>query len=116
LGQKTFLRWIVKKGADVIDKTNPNDHTRRRYNRIAFLYDFLEAPMEHLRFDAWRKRLKAAIKGERALEVGVGTGKNLVYYPSHSAYIGYRFQTVNVCQSMAKGGELLLRNKFVFLP
>jgi len=69
------------KGADEMDKTNPDDRTRSRYNRIAFLYDFLEAPMERLRFAAWRKRLPAAIKGERALEVGVGTGKNFAYYP-----------------------------------
>ena len=57
------------------------DLARRRFNRIAFLYDFLEAPMERLRFSAWRKRLQAGIKGKRALEVGVGTGKNLAYYP-----------------------------------
>ena len=58
------------------------DLARRRYNRIAFLYDFLEAPMEHMRFSAWRKRLKAGIKGKRALEAGVGTGKNMAYYPA----------------------------------
>jgi phosphatidylethanolamine/phosphatidyl-N-methylethanolamine N-methyltransferase len=57
------------------------DFTRRRYNRIAFFYDFLEAPLERLRFSVWRKRLQAGIKGQCALEVGVGTGKNLTYYP-----------------------------------
>jgi ubiquinone/menaquinone biosynthesis C-methylase UbiE len=57
------------------------DFARKRYNRIAFLYDFLEAPMEHLRFSAWRQRLKTGITGKHALEVGVGTGKNLTYYP-----------------------------------
>ena len=57
------------------------DRARRRYDRMAFLYDFLEAPMEHMRFAAWRKRLRAGIRGKRALEVGVGTGKNLTYYP-----------------------------------
>jgi len=63
-----------------MDENNPNDRIRRRYNRIAFLYDFLEAPMEYLRFAGWRKRLRTEIRGERALEVGVGTGKNLKYY------------------------------------
>ncbi len=62
-------------------KTNPDNRTRKRYNRIAFLYDFLEAPLERMRFSTWRKRLRARIKGEQALEVGAGTGKNLLYYP-----------------------------------
>ena len=58
-----------------------SDRARKRYDRIAFLYDFLEAPMEHMRFAAWRERLRVGIRGKRALEVGVGTGKNLTYYP-----------------------------------
>lgn len=57
------------------------DQIRRRYNRIAYLYDSLEAPMEWLRFRSWRVRLRTAIAGPKALEVGVGTGKNLPYYP-----------------------------------
>jgi len=64
-----------------MEKISPTNRTRRRYNRIAFFYDFLETPMESLRFSAWRKRLRAGIEGERALEVGIGTGKNLAYYP-----------------------------------
>ena len=58
-----------------------NDRARRRYDRMVFLFDFLEAPMEHMRFAAWRERLRVGIRGKRALEVGVGTGKNLTYYP-----------------------------------
>jgi len=29
----------------------------RRYNRLAWIYDWLEAPMEWLRFAKWRTRL-----------------------------------------------------------
>ena len=57
------------------------DLTRNRYDRMAFLYDFMEAPMEGLRFASWRQRLTDRIVGPKALEVGVGTGKNLGYYP-----------------------------------
>jgi phosphatidylethanolamine/phosphatidyl-N-methylethanolamine N-methyltransferase len=57
------------------------DLTRNRYNRIAFLYDFMEAPMEGLRLASWRQRLTDRIAGPKALEIGVGTGKNLSYYP-----------------------------------
>ena len=57
------------------------DLTRKRYNRIAFLYDLMEAPMERLRFASWRRKLMDRIAGPTALEVGVGTGKNLIFYP-----------------------------------
>ena len=57
--------------------------TRKRYDRLARFYDFLEAPLEKLRFASWRTRLRARIKGHRALEVGVGTGKNFPFYPSN---------------------------------
>jgi ubiquinone/menaquinone biosynthesis C-methylase UbiE len=59
------------------------DLTRKRYNRIAFLYDIMEAPMEGLRFASWRQRLTGRIAGPTALEVGVGTGKNFAYYPDN---------------------------------
>jgi ubiquinone/menaquinone biosynthesis C-methylase UbiE len=55
--------------------------TRKRYERVASFYDRLEAPMERFRFCSWRSRLRNRITGNRALEVGIGTGKNLPYYP-----------------------------------
>jgi ubiquinone/menaquinone biosynthesis C-methylase UbiE len=58
--------------------------TRKRYDRLAFFYDFLEAPVEHLKFAAWRRRLLNRIDvemGKRVLEAGLGTGKNIPYYP-----------------------------------
>lgn len=54
---------------------------RERYDRIARRYDFFETPVEWLRFRAWRKRLLERIYGEDILEAGVGTGKNLLYFP-----------------------------------
>ena len=61
-------------------KSNVN-LTRRRYDRLASFYDLLEAPVERFRFASWRARLRDRIVGDQALEVGVGTGKNLPYYP-----------------------------------
>jgi ubiquinone/menaquinone biosynthesis C-methylase UbiE len=60
--------------------TNKN-LTRKRYDRIAFFYNLMDAPLEHLRFASWRPMIRDRIKGSKALEVGVGTGKNLDYYP-----------------------------------
>ena len=55
--------------------------TQSRYNRIARAYDWMEAPVERLAFSQWRKRLWSRVDGSHVLEVGVGTGKNIPYYP-----------------------------------
>ncbi len=57
------------------------EKVRYRYNRNAPLYDFMERGIERRRFSAWRRDMFAALNG-RVLEVGVGTGKNLQYYPA----------------------------------
>ena len=56
--------------------------TRKRYNRIAPLYDAMEALMERSRFRVWRERLWSQVVPGHILEVGVGTGKNMRYYPA----------------------------------
>jgi len=65
----------------MIIETTDSNLTRKRYDRLAFFYDLLEAPAEKFRFSSWRARLRNRISGKQALEVGVGTGKNLLYYP-----------------------------------
>ena len=64
-----------------MEEVSKINNTRKRYNRNAFLYDFIEAPLEFLRMASWREKLRSCIIGGRALEIGVGTGKNLPYYP-----------------------------------
>ncbi|ACY48270.1 class I SAM-dependent methyltransferase [Rhodothermus marinus] len=54
---------------------------RRAYDRLAACYDLLELPMEWLAFRRWRRRLWKGVRGPRVLEIGVGTGKNIPYYP-----------------------------------
>ncbi|MFQ6057641.1 MAG: class I SAM-dependent methyltransferase [Anaerolineae bacterium] len=55
--------------------------TRARYDRIAPLYDLMELLIERFAFRQWRRRLWARVQGGKVLEVGVGTGKNMPYYP-----------------------------------
>lgn len=52
----------------------------RRYDRMAWLYDVYDAPMEWVGTRSRRQRLLDRASG-RVLEVGVGTGKNLEHYP-----------------------------------
>lgn len=52
----------------------------KRYNRIAWMYDFIESPVERLVFSKLRRELLSGLRG-KVLEIGVGTGKNFPYYP-----------------------------------
>lgn len=56
-------------------------HTQRRYDLWASIYDYAEWPAERLLFRPWREQLWAPVEGPEVLEIGVGTGKNMPYYP-----------------------------------
>ncbi len=58
-----------------------SEKIRSRYDRFSYFYDFLEAIPEYFGFSKFRRELLDSING-RVLEVGVGTGKNLKYYPA----------------------------------
>ena len=55
---------------------------RKRYNRIAPFYDFMESLIERSRYSGWRQLLWSEVEGQIILEVGVGTGKNFPFYPA----------------------------------
>jgi len=54
--------------------------TRARYQRISPIYDRIEWLMER-RFRRWRNKLWQSVHGPNVLEVGVGTGKNMEFWP-----------------------------------
>jgi phosphatidylethanolamine/phosphatidyl-N-methylethanolamine N-methyltransferase len=55
--------------------------TQEKYDRLARRYDLMELFPETLFFGRFRRALFARIRGQTLLEVGVGTGKNIQYYP-----------------------------------
>ncbi len=63
------------------EESKATQAARRRYNRIAPVYDLLEGLMERSRYGGWRQLLWGKVEGRRILEVGAGTGKNFPYYP-----------------------------------
>jgi ubiquinone/menaquinone biosynthesis C-methylase UbiE len=55
--------------------------TKASFDSLATVYDPLDELLEWAAFRRWREKFWAQVRGERVLEVGVGTGKNLPYYP-----------------------------------
>jgi ubiquinone/menaquinone biosynthesis C-methylase UbiE len=58
-----------------------------RYQRIAPFYDLLDLPFELARYRGIRPLMFAGLSG-RILEAGVGTGRNLPFYPPGSEVVG----------------------------
>ncbi len=73
-----------------VDTTRPSvmsKDKKRTYARIARFYDFLDGPFEKSRYRALRPRLFEGLSG-RILDAGVGTGRNIDYYPQGSEVTG----------------------------
>ena len=60
---------------------------RRIYDRIAPCYDLVDLPFEYSRYRKLRPLLFEGLRG-RILDAGVGTGRNMPFYPSGSDVLG----------------------------
>ena len=58
-----------------------------RYERIAPLYDLLDLPLEYSRYRKIRPLLFQGLTG-RVLDAGVGTGRNIQFYPPEAEVVG----------------------------
>lgn len=81
---------------------NMKNKIQQRYNRIARVYDILESPMEK-GFSKWRAELLREARG-KTLEVGIGTGKNIPYYPAGVELTGIDFspKMIEMAEKKAK--------------
>ena len=61
--------------------------TRGRYQRISQIYDLMEILPER-KYLPWRERMWVLVRGQEVLEVGVGTGKNIAFYPKEVKVTG----------------------------
>ncbi len=77
-----------------------NKHTdliKKRYDRISSLFDV----MDHMIQSSWRKKLLENLYGN-VLEVGVGTGSNLSYYPANVHVTGIDFSPKMLAKAYEK--------------
>jgi len=58
-----------------------------RYERIAPFYDLLDLPFEYARYRKIRPLLFQGLTG-RLLDAGVGTGRNIPFYPPETSVVG----------------------------
>jgi ubiquinone/menaquinone biosynthesis C-methylase UbiE len=64
-----------------------NQQSLSTYERIAPLYDLIDLPFEIGRYRAIRPLLFSGLKG-RILDAGVGTGRNIAFYPPGTDVFG----------------------------
>lgn len=94
--------------------------TRAKYNRNARFYDLMEWPIEVIWYRKWRKELFARLQpGQRVLEIGVGTGENLPFYPPGVRVVGIDLSEGMFSRALAqasKRGVLLAQADAQRLP
>jgi len=83
--------------------TRGKEHTRSRYDLWAPIYNISEWPIERLLFRGWRKEIWDQVTGPKVLEIGIGTGKNIPFYPSDIELTG-----IDLSPGMLKQAKRLL--------
>ncbi|MCG9971827.1 class I SAM-dependent methyltransferase [Christiangramia crocea] len=72
---------------------------KKRYDRIASCYDWLEGVMAGSRFEKWMQPILRKAKG-KTLEAGIGTGRSIPYYPK-----GVQLTAIDFSPKMLKKAE-----------
>lgn len=85
---------------------NDTSLTRNRYQLLAPIYNLMEWPVEQILYKKWRLELWKQIQGPKVLEIGVGTGKNIPYYPDEIEITG-----IDLSSGMLKRAKKLLKVK-----
>lgn len=99
------MRLQTGSGELHIDRT-ATERTRAAYSRIAPVYDLLEAPVERTLWKRFRKRLFAHFSAGNILEIGVGTGRNLPFYPEGANVTAIDISPAMLEKAHRRGGAL----------
>lgn len=80
----------------------------RRYERIAPFYDWLDLPFEYGRYRTIRPLLFAGLSG-RILDAGIGTGRNIPFYPPAAEMVGVDLSPAMLARAAARREALRAR-------
>lgn len=86
------------------------DATRRRYQRLSPIYDVMEGLAER-RYHPWRTKLWSQVAGLHVLEVGVGTGKNMLFYPVGISITGIDLTPGMLQRAQKRASDLRLKSR-----
>jgi ubiquinone/menaquinone biosynthesis C-methylase UbiE len=76
-----------------------------RYRRIARSYDLLDWPFEYFRYRPLRRMLFAGLSGH-VLDAGVGTGRNMAFYPTGATVTGIDVSPAMLARAEHRRAEL----------
>lgn len=84
--------------------------TRRRYQRLSPLYDAMEGLAEQ-RYHPWRTKLWSLVPGLHILEAGIGTGKNMQFYPARISITGIDLTPGMLQRAQKRASDLRLSSR-----
>jgi ubiquinone/menaquinone biosynthesis C-methylase UbiE len=76
-----------------------------RYQRIAPFYDLLDLPFEYGRYRHIRPLLFEGLSG-RILDAGVGTGRNIAFYPPDATFVGVDLSPAMLARAERRARQL----------
>ena len=77
----------------------------KMYRSIARLYDLLDLPFEHGRYAPIRPRMFTELSG-RVLDAGVGTGRNMGFYPADMQVTGIDLSPAMLSRAIVRRAQL----------
>lgn len=87
---------------------------KRKYDKASYTYDIMELFQEKLFYSRWRRMASRYLHG-KTLEVGVGTGKNVKYYPKNASVIAIDISEKMLRKAASRAGELDLDVDFIVM-
>lgn len=91
-----------------------NEKIRKRYDRASSFYDLFEYPMEMMTLKKWRTEVMNELYGD-VLEVGVGTGKNIEYYPDNINATAIDFSRKMLSKATEKAEKLNKKVNLIYM-